>query len=199
MKMGYKAQLALLIAGQALLLALIAFFQYCPALAEIEDVDKEISLMSAGQAELCRTLTQRPNPDADIARSQAEIRRLERRIPPESRVSWLSARIADELRGHDLDLRSATCWTDGGRHPAVPELKRLRKTITVRCAAQKLQAFLEAVNELPFAVVIEDLSVTRDKEWGAVSARIELATFVLHGRTPAAPAAGATFEKSTVD
>jgi len=199
MKMGYKAQLALLIGGQALLLALIAFFEYWPALAEIEDIDKEISLMSAKQAELCRTLKQKPNPDADIARSQAEIRRLERRIPPESRVSWLSARIADELRGHDLDLRSASCWADAGRHPAVPELKRLRKTITVRCAAQKLQAFLEAVNEVPFAVVIEDLSVTRDKEWGAVSARIELTTFVLHGRTPAAPAAAATFEKNTVD
>jgi len=199
MKMGYKAHLALLIAGQALLLALIAFFVYWPALAEIEDVDKEISRMSAGQAELCRTLKQRPDPDADIARSQAAVRRLERRIPPESRVSWLSARIADELRGHDLDLRSATRWADGGSHPAVPELKRLRKTITVRCAAPKLQAFLEAANELPFAIVIEDLSVTRDKEWGAVSARIELATFVLHGRTPAAPAASATLEGNAVD
>ena len=199
MKMGYKAHLALLIAGQALLLVLIAFFVYWPALAEIGNVDKEISLMSAKQTELCRTLKERPDPDGDIARSQVKIRTLERRIPPESRVSWLSARIAGELRGHDLDLRSATCWTDGGRHPAVPELKRLRKTITVRCAAQKLQAFLEAVNELPFAVVIENLSVTRDKEWGAVLARIQLATFVLHGKTPAAPAAHTTFEKSTVD
>ena len=199
MKMGYKAHLALLIAGQALLLVLIAFFVYWPALAEIEDVDKEISLMSAEQTELCRTLEQKPNPDADIARSQAEIRRLERRIPPESRVSWLSARIADELRSHDLDLRSATCWTDGGRHPAVPELKRLRKAITVRCAAQKLQAFLEAVNKLPFAVVIEGLSVTRDKEWGAVSARIELTTFVLRGGTPAATATAATLEGNAVD
>ncbi|MFH1732024.1 MAG: hypothetical protein ABIF82_10300 [Planctomycetota bacterium] len=199
MKMGYKAQLALLIAGQALLLALIAFFEYWPALAAIEDVDNEISLMSAGQAELCRTLKQKPNPDADIARSQAEIRRLEQRIPPESHVSWLSARITDELRGHDLDLRSATCWTDGGRHPAVPELKRLKKAITVRCAAQKLQAFLEAANELPFAVVVDDLSVTRDKEWGAVSARIELTTFVLRGGTPAASAAPATLEGNAVD
>lgn len=199
MKMGYKTQLALLIAGQALLLALIAFFEYWPALAEIEDIEEDISVMSAEQADLCRTLEQRPNPDADIARSQAEIRRLERRIPPESRVSWLSARIADALRRHDVDLSSATCWADGGRHPAVPELKRLRKAVTVRCAAEKLQAFLETVNNLPFAVVVEDLSVTRDKEWGAVSARIELATFVLRGGTPADPAPGATFGGSAVD
>ena len=191
--MGYKGRLALLIAGQLAVLAGIALFVYRPSLAEIDEVEMEISQMSSKQAELCTVLEQRPKPDADIARSMTEIEKLERRIPPESRVSWLSARIADTMQTHSIDLRSATQWSDGGQHPAVPELKRLKKSVSVRCTAQRLQAFLEAINKLSFLVIVEDLMVTRDRQWGAVSAKINLTTFVLRSRSAVSQAGPATF------
>lgn len=192
MTMGYKGRLALLIAGQLMVLAGIALFSYRPSLAKIDEIEDEISAMSAKQAELCTVLAKMPQPEAEIARCLAEIEELERRMPPESRVSWLSARIADMMRAHSVDLRSASRWSDGGRHPAVPELKRLRKAVTVRCTAQNLQAFLEAINGLPFVVVVEDLMVTRDQNWGAVLANIRLATFVLRSKN-AEPVASAAF------
>ena len=94
-------------------------------------------------------------------------------------MSWLSARIAHTMQEHGVDLRSASRWEDAGTHPAVPELKRLHKTVTIRCTAERLHTFLEALNRLSFVVVVENLSVMRDEELGAVSAEIELATFVL--------------------
>ena len=199
MKMGYKGRLAVLIAGQLAVLTGFALFAYQPGLAEIDKIEKDISQMSATQAELCTVLDKRPEPDEDIARSIAEIEKLERRIPPESRVSWLSARIADTMQTHSVDLRSATRWSDGGQHPAVPELKRLKKSVSVRCTPRQLQAFLEAINKLPFLVIVEDLMVIRDEQWGAVSADISLATFVLHSGHALSQSAPATFGKDRND
>ena len=140
--------------------------------------------LSRKQAELCRLIQMSPNPEADAARARAGIKGLEQRIPPEGRVSWLSAQIADAMGRHHIDLRSATDWAEGGQSPG-PELKRFQKTVTVRASAQDLQAFLEALNKLPFAVIVEDLTVTRDQKRGTVSANVGLATFVLRA-TPSA-------------
>lgn len=193
MKMGYRGRLTMLIAGQLAVLTGFALFAYQPSLAEIDEVEREISLMSAKQAELRTVLERSPQPDEDIARCMAEIEKLERRIPPESRVSWLSARIANAMQAHGIDLRSATRWSDGGQHTAVPELKRLKKSVRVRCSPPKLQAFLETVNKLPFLVIVEDLMVIRDQQWGAVSANISLATFVLHSGGAVSQSGPATF------
>ena len=199
MTLDYKARLAALVAAQLAVLLTVLFAVYRPSLAEIDGIEKDISLMAAKQSELCSVLDMRPNPDADIARIKAEIARLEQRIPPESRVSWLSARIAQTMRAHHVDLRSATRWNDSGRHPAVPELKRLRKTAIVRCTAHDLQQFLEALNRLPFAVGVEDLVVVRNENRGAVSATIDLAAFVLRASETAADPLAGTFGRGGLD
>ena len=179
MKLGYKPRLVLLIAAQLLALTLVALFSYHPSITAIRKVEEEIAALTEKQAELCRLIETDPDPGKDIAAAQAEIERLENRIPSESRVSWLSARLADAMRAHNIDLRSATNWTEAGEKPSERGLKRLQKTLTVRCSAKNLQAFLEAINQLSFVVIVQDLAVTRDQKWGAVSATIKLATFVL--------------------
>ena len=199
MKMGYNGRLAALIAGQVAVLVGVGLFAYGPSLAKIEKIENEILQASAEQAELREQVAQRPNPSADIARSIAAIEKLERRIPPESRVSWLSAQIAETMRSHSVDVRSATRWNDAGQHPAVPELKRLKKSVSVRCNAQNLEAFLQAINKLPFLVIVDDMTVTRDKRWGAVSANISLATFVVRSTTALSQADPATFGRDTGD
>jgi|GEM_PF-4272110 len=188
MQIGYKARLGLLIVGQFVLIVGVTMFSYRPSVAAIDKAEAELRALSEKQAELCKLVEANPAPDTDIARTKAEIRQLENRMPPESRVSWLSARIADAMRENRIDMRSATHWAEGGEKPPVAELKRLQKDITVTGTAQNVQAFLEALNKLPFAVIVEDLQVVRDRKWGDVSANIKLATFVL--RTPAAPGLG---------
>ncbi len=178
-KVEYKVRLALLVAVQAAVLLLVALVSYRPSVAAISDAQKKLTELSKRQDDLFKALKASPSPEADIERAQAEIRRLENRMPPESRVSWLSARIADAMQANQIDLRSATHWHEGGEAPPVPELKRLQKSITIHCTAGNLQAFLQAVNRLPFAVVVEDLEVRRNRQWGVVSAEIKLATFVL--------------------
>ena len=201
MRLGYKGRLAVLVLAQVGLLALVALLVYAPTVAANAELQKQFSDRSAKQAELCDLVEAHPDPEAgsaalaqgactDIAAVQAEIRQLENRMPPESRISWVSAQIAHMMRTHHMDLRSATDWTEGGPDPGAPALKRLRKTLTVRCAARDLQALLEALNRLSFAVVVEDLDVRRDPKPGAVSADIHLATFVLRANAPRAGAGG---------
>ena len=192
MKMGYKARLGLLIVGQLVLIVGVTMFSYRPSVAAIDKAEAELRRLSEKQAELCKLVEAHPTPEADIVRTKAEIRQLENRMPPESRVSWLSARIADAMRENHIDMRSATHWAQGGEEPPVAQLKRLQKDITVTGTAQNVQAFLEALNKLPFAVIVEDLRVVRDRKWGDVSADVKLATFVL--RTPAAPGLGGSLQ-----
>ncbi len=199
MKLNYQMRLTVLVTVQILILLGIVFVAYRPSLSEIDRVEGELAEMAAKQADLCAVLEEKPQPEADIARLQAEIRKIEQRIPPESRVSWLSARIAHAMEAHNVDLRSATRWSDGGQHPAVPQLKRLRKSVSVRCSARDLQEFLVAVNRLPFVVVVDDLMVNRDREWGAVSARIELVTFVLRATKADSELTTATFGDHPVE
>jgi hypothetical protein len=179
MKMGYQARLGLLILAQVVVLALVGVFAYGPSVSATRATDCQMAALTERQAELHQLLESLPNPEAAAAAARAEIERLENRMPPEWRVSWLSAQIADAMDRHHIDLRAATDWSEGGAPPPVPALKRLQKTVTLRCTARNLQAFLESVNELPFAVIVEDLEVRRDEKWGAVSATVRLATFVL--------------------
>jgi hypothetical protein len=180
--MGYKARLALLITVQATVLAFVAAFTYRPGVAGVETIEKELDALSERQAELCRIQSRRPSPEAEAQRTLAEIKRLEHRMPPENRVSWLSARVSRVMRAHHLDLRAASDWHEDEDKPGTAELKRLRKEVTVRGTAKNLQAFLTAINELPFVVIVEHLDVLRDEKWGRVSATIRLATFVLRNR-----------------
>jgi Tfp pilus assembly protein PilO len=186
MRVGHKGQLGVLVAVQLVVLLLVYFIAYRPTAGAIAKSEQELSELSGRQAELRKQLEANPAPAHDIAHYKAEIRRLENRIPPEFRVSWLSARIAEAMNKHGIDLRSASDWREGGRRPPVPDLKGLQKQMTVRCTARDLQAFLVQINKLPFAVIVEDLRVTRDQKWGTVSAEIRLATFVLRTR-PLAP------------
>lgn len=186
MKMGHKGQLGVLIGAQLVVLVVVYLAAYQPTAGAIADSERKLSELSGKQADLRKQLEANPAPANDIAHCQAEIRRLENRIPPESRVSWLSARIAEAMEQHRIDLRSASDWREGGRRPPVPDLKGLQKRMTVRCTARDLQAFLEQINRLPFVVIVEDLRVTRDQKWGTVSAQISLATFVLRAQ-PLAP------------
>jgi Tfp pilus assembly protein PilO len=186
MKMGNKGQLALLIGVQCTVLVLVYLFAYQPSARLIAENERKLDELSVKQAELRKQLEANPAPANDIAHHQAEIRRLENRIPPESRVSWLSARIAEAMHTHRIDLRSASDWREGSQRPPVPALKGLQRNLTVRCTAEDLQAFLEHINKLPFVVIVESLSVTRDAKWGTVSANISLATFVLRAQ-PSAP------------
>ncbi len=179
MKLGYKERLGALIAGQVALLVGVAAFTYAPSLRAIAGAQDKLEALSQKQTELCKLIEASPNPDADIAETQAQIRQLENRIPPESRVSWLSARIAELMNTHHLDLRSATDWSESSDRPTSAALKRLQKRISVRGTAENLQAFMESVSQLPFAVIVEDLDIRRDEQWGSVSAEIRLATFVL--------------------
>ena len=185
-KMDPKIRLALFIGIQVVALAGAAFFSYRPSVKAIDELDGEITRLSERQAALCKILKDCPNPEDEIAHLKAEIQQLENRIPPETRVSWLSACIADAMQEHSIDLRSATDWAEGGNPPPAPALKRLQKTINVLCTAEQLQAFLNAVNKLPFVVVVEELDVSRDKKWGTVSANIRLAAFVLRSAPPSA-------------
>ena len=180
--MGYKGKLAVLLAAQAVGLLAVALLVYRPNIAAIDKAEENLTELSRNQADLCRLVKASPNPDAETAHAKAEMRRLDNRLPPESRVSWLSARIADALRANDIDLRSASRWAEAGKAPGTGELKRMRRTMTLRCPAKDLQAFLESLNKLPFAVVVDDLSVERRQNSGTVSANIKLATFVLRAR-----------------
>lgn len=183
MKLGYKERLGVLIGGQIALLVGVAVFTYIPSLRAIDAAQNQLDALSQKQTELCKLLETSPNPDAEIQGMRAQIRQLENRIPPESRVNWISARIAELMSAHHLDLRSATDWGESGDKPAAA-LKRLQKRIVVRGTAENLQALLESVNQLPFAVIVEDLDVQRDEQWGSVSADIRLATFVLRAASP---------------
>jgi len=181
MKLGYKAQLGVLLAAQAAALAFVALFTYLPSLGKIEDLDRKMEELAQRQAELCRRVETNPNPDADIARSRAEIRRLENCVPSESRVGWISARLALVMGANRIDIRSSSDWQESGEKTPAAELKQLRKSLTVQCSAQDLEAFLEALNKLPFVVVVESLEVSRDAAWGQVAAQLRLGTFVLRG------------------
>jgi len=192
MKLGYKARLVLFIAAQATAITLVAVLLYQPAVAAVRSIHQEMDRLSQKQAELCNVLKENTDPEGDIARAKKEIQRLEQRMPPESRISWLSARVADAMRAHHVDLRSSATWSEGGEKPIIPALKRLQKQITVRCPAQDLQAFLTSLNKLPFVVVVEDIQVDRDQKWGAVLADIRLATFVLRARSGTAGLNGET-------
>ena len=141
----YKIRLTLLIAVQAAMLVLVALALYRPSVAAISEAEQKLAQLSRRQDELYNALKASPNPELDIARARAEIRELERRMPPESRVSWLSARIADAMKANHVAVRSATQWREGGKPPPVPELKRLQKSITVHGTAAHLQAFLEEI------------------------------------------------------
>jgi len=188
--LDYRAKLALAIAGQAGVLLLIGLAVYRPSVTGVQDVKEQMAQLSAQQAENCQLLRENPAPEAEIAQAKAEIQQLESRIPPERRISWVSARLADTLRAHNIDLQAATRWCEEGTPPPQPELKRLEKTITVRCSARDLQEFLVSLNRLPFAVAVEDLAAQRAPQWGVVTAHMKLATFVLRARAvPAAPAA----------
>jgi Tfp pilus assembly protein PilO len=191
MNLSYKARMILLIAVQVLVVVAVAGFVYVPAVRSIADLQEELSELSEQQADYCKEVEKNPTPEKDIARARAEIRRLEQRLPPESRISWLSARIAEAMSRHHLDLRAASSWIPGGRTPPVAELKALKKTLTVRCSARDLEAFLESLNGLPFVVTVQDLGVTRDRQVGFVSATLTLNTFVLRHRPPGATQAGA--------
>jgi Tfp pilus assembly protein PilO len=191
MNLSYKAKMALLIAAQAVVVAGVALLLYVPSVRTIGDLEVELKELSDQQADYCREVETNPTPEKDIARARSEIQRLEQRLPPESRISWLSARIAEAMSRHNVDLRAASNWQAGGRTPPVPELKGLQKSLTVRCSARDLEAFLEAVNALPFVVIVEDLSVLRDRQVGFVSARLKLNTFVLRHRVQGATPAGA--------
>ena len=184
MKLGYKGRLALLLAGQVCALVLVGLLIYRPGVAGIAEIESTLAELSEKQEELCTLATSRPDPEGAIARARARIARLENRMPPESRVSWISAQIAETMQAHVIDLRAATDWAEGGARPPVAALKRLEKEVTVRCPARNLQAFVEALNRLPFLVVVEDLEVRRSPERGAVSATMKLATFVLRLHTP---------------
>jgi len=190
--MGYKEKLGVLIAAQAVLLLAVTFLVYVPAVGTLREKDGELAELSKKQADLCKLVEESPNPEDEISRVKAEIQQLDNRMPPESRISWLSARIADAVAAHGVDLRSATHWKEGAGKPSMPELKRMEKTIAVRCPARSLQEFLEEINRLPFVVIVEDLNVLRDQEWGTVSADIRLATFVLRARRPRARSTGET-------
>ncbi|MFO7900421.1 MAG: hypothetical protein R6V58_15350 [Planctomycetota bacterium] len=179
MSLGYKGKLGLLVAGQATAVLLVVLLVFLPSTRSVRQRSAEIDELSEHQAELSRMLEKNPDPVQEMVRIKAEMRRLDDRMPPESRISWLSARIADAAREHDVDIRSASHWTDGGRATDIPELKRMRKTVTVRCPARNLYEFLQAMNKLPFAVIVEDLSVRREEQGGTVSATVDLATFVL--------------------
>ncbi len=182
MKIGHKGRLAFLIVVQLLALTLVGLFAYRPSVAAIRDTEERIAQLSQRQAGLCKLLEENPNPDAEMALAKAEIRRLENRMPPESRLSWLSARIAAVMAAHDVELRSATDWSEGRKKPPAAELKWLQKAVTVRCSGKDLQAFLQSLNKLSFVVVVEDLAVRRDQKCGTVSAEIKLGTFVLRAR-----------------
>ena len=172
-------RIAALIAVQALVIILVLLSSYYPSKRAIEQTRGQIRQLSERQAKLHKTLQNCRRLDDDIADLKAAIQKLEDRLPSESRISWLSAQIADLMREHSVDLRSTTDWAQGGTPPPSPQLKRLQKEISTLSTAKDLHDFLESLNSLPFVAVVEDLSVARDQKCGTVSARIKLATFVL--------------------
>lgn len=178
MSSEYRAKLGLLTAVELGAIALVALLVYLPITRSVSNSIREIDQLSERQAEISEKMKDNPDPFAQIEAIQAEMQRLDDKLPAEWRIGWLSTRIADTAREHHIDLVAASRWQKDDSATSPAELERMRKTLTVRCPTQALHDFLDGVSQLPFVVIVEDLAIERDERRGTVAADIELVTFV---------------------